>query len=250
VRLRAGVLGMAGLEWLTARPIAHRGLHDSTLGIVENTPSAVAAAIAAGYGIEVDLQITADGDAVVHHDDVLGRLTDGRDRLDALTAAELKRVAFHATTDRMLTLGELCDLVGGRATLLLELKSRFDWDHRLAIRAYTVLDGYRGPAAVMSFDPYLIVWISKLAPNLVRGIVAENRVPRVQRTSRVSYVRSITTARPRFVAYAVNDLPAIAPLLARCVLGLPLLTWTVRNEQQRQLAKRWADQMIFEGVRP
>jgi glycerophosphoryl diester phosphodiesterase len=242
---------MAGLEWLTAQPIAHRGLHDSTIGIVENTPSAVEAALSAGYGIEVDLQVTADGDAVVHHDEVLGRLTDGRSRLDALTVAELKRVPFHDTTDRMLTLGELCDLVGGRAALLLELKSRFDWNHRLAIRAYAVLDGYRGPAAVMSFDPYLIMWISKVAPNLVRGIVAEKRVPRgVQWMGRVNYVRSITTARPRFVAYAVDDLPAVAPLLARYVLGLPLLTWTVRDERQRQLAKRWADQMIFEGFRP
>src|SRR5437868_831934 len=144
---------MAGLDWLIARPIAHRGLHDPAAGIVENTPSAIAAAVAAGYGIEVDLQVTADGDAVVHHDAALGRLTEGSERLDALTAAQLGRVAFRATTERMLTIGELCDLVAGRAALMLELKSRYDGDRRLASRVAQVLASYPGPAAGMSFDP-------------------------------------------------------------------------------------------------
>ena len=105
----------ARLAWLTARPIAHRGLHDAARGIIENTPAAVRAAIAGNYGIEVDLQISADGEAMVHHDDALGRLTEGAGALDRFTAAALKRVPFRATADRMMTLGELCDLVGGRA---------------------------------------------------------------------------------------------------------------------------------------
>src|ERR1700704_5987768 len=100
---------MAGLDWLIARPVAHRGLHDAQKGVIENTPSAFAAAIAGGYGIECDLQISADGKAMGHPDDVLGRLTAGKGRLDALTAAELKRVAFKATADRMFTLADLCD---------------------------------------------------------------------------------------------------------------------------------------------
>src|SRR5947209_18092167 len=119
-------------EWLTARPIAHRGLHDAPSGVIENTPSAFRAAVAGGYGIECDLQISADGEAMVYHDDALGRLSDGKGRLDAMTAAELKRVPFRATADRMMTLGELCDFVAGRATLLLELKSPLAADRRLA----------------------------------------------------------------------------------------------------------------------
>ena len=114
------------LYWLIARPYAHRGLHDAKLGIIENTAGAVRAAIAANYGIEVDVQITADGEAMVHHDDVLGRLTEGEGRLDGLTAAALKRVPFRGSDERMMTLGELCDLVAGRVTMLVELKSRFD----------------------------------------------------------------------------------------------------------------------------
>jgi len=140
-------------EWLTARPIAHRGLHDAAAGVIENTASAFRAAVTGGYGIECDLQASADGEAMVYHDETLGRLTDGDGRLDRMPAAALKCIAFKATADRMLALGELCDLVAGRATLLLELKSRFDGDQRLARRTATVLAGYRGPVAAMSFDP-------------------------------------------------------------------------------------------------
>src|SRR5438034_8402778 len=114
---------VSSLDWLTARPVAHRGLHDAQKGIIENTPSAFQAAIAGDYGIECDLQISGDGEAMVHHDDALGRLTEGAGRLDAMTAAELKRVEFKGTADRMITLGELCDFVAGRAAMLIELKS-------------------------------------------------------------------------------------------------------------------------------
>jgi glycerophosphoryl diester phosphodiesterase len=246
---------MAGLDWLTARPIAHRGLHDAAVGIVENTRSSVEAAIAAGYAVEVDLQVTADGDAVVHHDESLGRLTDGQGRLDAFTAAELKRVAFHATADRMLTIADLCDLVGGRAALVLELKSRFDHDPRAISRIIQVLAAYAGPVAVMSFDPWQVAMLRARAPELVRGIVAQKRRRPSghdcgARNRRLAYLRDSAAARPQFIAYAVNDLPAAIPLLLRHVLRLPLLTWTVRNEPERRRAERWADQMIFEGFRP
>src|SRR5207342_2695718 len=112
--VRSGLTGPTMRDWLTARPIAHRGLHDAAAGIIENTASAFSAAVAGGYGIECDLQVSADGEAMVHHDDVLGRLTAGEGRLDALTAAELKRIPFNATGDRMITLTELCELVAGR----------------------------------------------------------------------------------------------------------------------------------------
>src|SRR5581483_2058192 len=141
---------MGSLDWLTIRPVAHRGLHDAAAGIIENTPSPVAAAIAGGYGIDVDLQITADGEAMVFHDRQLGRLIEGEARLDSLPAAELKRLPYIATSDRMMTLGELCELVAGRATLILELKSRFDPDPRLPLKVAEVLKGYAGPVAVMS----------------------------------------------------------------------------------------------------
>jgi glycerophosphoryl diester phosphodiesterase len=248
---------MPPLDWLTARPVAHRGLHDNTAGPIENTATAFAAAIGAGYGIECDIQISADGEAMVHHDDALGRLTDGQGRLSDMTAAALQAVAFKASRERMLTLGELCDLVAGGVTLLIEIKSRFDGDLRLAKRASTVLAGYRGPIALMSFDPAPIQALRTMAPSLVRGMVAERHyahaewgaLTRIQRF-RLAHLLHTPRTRPQFLAYAVKDLPAPAPLLARALLGLPILTWTVRTKAERKIAARWADQMIFEGFNP
>ena len=247
---------MAGLAWLTARPIAHRGLHDASAGVIENTASAFSAAIAGGYGIETDLQISADGEAMVHHDDALGRLTEGSGRLADMSAAEIKRVRFKSSADRILTLGELCDLVGGRAILVLELKSHFDSDRRLVQRCADVLMNYRGPVAVMSFDPSIIELVRWIAPHLTRGIVAErhyshhewDRFPVAEKRN-MAFLLHANRTRPHFVAYAVRDLPAVAPLIARAVFGRPLLTWTVRSDDDRRRA-RWADQIIFEGIRP
>jgi glycerophosphoryl diester phosphodiesterase len=245
------------LGWLTERPIAHRGLHDASAGFIENTATAFSAAVAAGYGIECDLQVSADGEAMVHHDDALGRLTEGSGALAAMNAAAIQAVRFKQTGDRILTLGELCDLVAGRAPLLIELKSRFDGDLRLVTRAAAVLARYQGPAALMSFDPAPIAALRSIAPALTRGIVAERHYAHAEwaglsaaQKFRLAHLLHAPSTRPQFVAYAVKDLPAPGPWVARTLLGLPLLTWTVRSEDDRRRAVRYADQMIFEGFRP
>jgi len=248
---------MPGLDWLTARPIAHRGLHDAAAGVIENMPSAFEAAIAGGYAIECDLQVSADGEAMVHHDATLGRLTESGGELRALNSAALKRVTFSATTDRMLALGELCDLVAGRVPLVVELKSRFDGEPRLAARTADVLCRYAGPAAAMSFDPSLVEALRASAPGLPRGVVAERwyedaewaALSAVQKQILGNLLHSFRT-RPHFIAYDIDALPALAPLAARYLFGLPLLTWTVRTAEQRGRAVRFASQMIFEGFRP
>ncbi len=251
---------MSALDWLIARPVAHRGLHDPAHGIIENTPSAFAAAIAGNYAIECDLQLAGDGEAMVHHDDTLGRLTEGSGRLDAMTADALKHAPFRHTADRMMTLSELCQFVASRVPLVIELKSRFDGDRRLVIKTAQVLAGYAGRAAVMSFDPAQIRALRAIAPELPRGLVAERRYRGPRQESRedgaaaetrraLAYLQQGVQSRPQFVAYAVKDLPATLPLAAH-VLGLPVLTWTVRSDEDRQRAARWADQIIFEGFRP
>jgi len=248
--------GGVGPRWLIARPVAHRGLHDGKQTI-ENTPSAFAAAIAGGYAIECDLQISSDGEAMIHHDEALGRLTEGSGRLDAMTAAELKRVPFKSGSDRMVTLGELCDLVSGRSTLVIELKSRFDGDRRLVARAAEVLSRYQGPAAVMSFDPLQMVALREIASRMLLGIVGE-RYPDASRQQRAwirarrdfVYTHRLLRMRPQFIAYGVSDLPSATTTLARKLLRLPILAWTVRNAMEREKAGRYADQMIFEGFRP
>jgi glycerophosphoryl diester phosphodiesterase len=157
----------------------------------------------------------------------------------------------------MITLGELCELAAGRVTLLIELKSRFDGDQRLVRRAAQVIAGYSGPAALMSFDPAPIATLRTIAPTLARGIVAESHY-RPHDWSELSsgtrralaYFQHALRTRPQFIAYSVKDLPATVPLVARTLFGLPLLTWTVRTDADRERAARFADQMIFEGFRP
>lgn len=248
---------MRAPAWLTARPVAHRGLHDAARGIIENMPAAAEAAIAGNFSIECDIQLTADGEAMVHHDDALGRLTEGNGALLEKTAAELKAVKFKGTPERMMLLGDLCALVNGRVPLVIEVKSHFDGDRKLVRRMAQVLAAYSGPAVGMSFDPDQVLALRETMPELPRGIIAQRnydddywkKLTPEQRQGML-YLRHAFRTRPHFVAYWVNQLPAPAPWIARNLFGLPLLTWTVRTPEQRARAARYADQMIFEGFVP
>ena len=248
---------MRAPDWLTARPVAHRGLHDAARGIIENMPAAAQAAVDGNFAIECDIQLTGDGEAMVHHDDELGRLTEGSGALLGKTAAELKAVKFRDTPERMMTLGDLCALVAGRVPLVIEAKSHFDGDRKLVARMAEVLASYRGPVAGMSFDPDQVLALRERMPALPRGIIAQRdydddywkKLTPEQRDSML-YLRHAFRTRPHFVAFWVNQLPAPAPWIARNIFGLPLLTWTVRTPEQRERAARHADQMIFEGFVP
>lgn len=244
----------SALQWLTTRPVAHRGLHDISAGVVENTASAFNAAIAGNYAIETDLQISADGEAMVHHDDALGRLAEGDAKLSTLPAAQIKAARFKVGGDRIMALSELCELVAGRVPLVIELKSNFNGDTRLATRAAAVLETYSGSAALMSFDPRPIEALRHIAPALPRGIVAmrryddEEELTPAQRRNLALFLHA-PRSRPQFIAYNGADLPAPVPTIAR-MLGLPVLTWTIRSETDRQRVLKYADQVIFEGFRP
>jgi glycerophosphoryl diester phosphodiesterase len=248
---------MRAPDWLTARPVAHRGLHDAARGIIENMPGAAKAAVAGNFSIECDIQLTADGEAMVHHDDALGRLTEGSGALLGMTAAELKAIKFMDTAERMMSLGDLCAVVDGRVPLVIEVKSHFDGDRILVARMAEVLRSYRGPAVGMSFDPDQVMALRELMPELPRGIIAETSYdvadwPETTAAQRrgMLHLRHGLRTRPHFVAYWIDELPALAPWIARNLFGCPLLTWTVRTTEQRAKATRLADQMIFEGFRP
>src|SRR6476469_7462683 len=236
--------------WLTARPVAHRGLHDAAHGVIENMPAAAQAAISGNFAVECDIQLSADGEAMVHHDDALGRLTEGSGALLDKTAAELKAVTFKDTPERMMSLGDLCSLVAGRVPLVIEVKSHFDGDRRLVKRMAHVLAAYSGPAVGMSFDPEQVMALRELIPGRARGIVAEREYtaeewPEASPAQRhgMTQLRHAFRTRPHFVAYWVNELPAAAPWITRNIFGLPLLPWTVRTPEQRARTARPAEQM-------
>jgi glycerophosphoryl diester phosphodiesterase len=243
------------LDWLTARPVAHRGLHGS--GIAENSLSAAAAAMAANYAIELDLQRSADGEVVVFHDETLDRLTAETGELSARSAAQLAAIKLKGTGDHIPRLAELLRLVAGKVPLVLELKSPWNGDTTLARTVAEQLMGYEGPVGVMSFDPDLVEALKVHAPGLPRGIVAERRYLHPHwkfltpaRKRHLGMLLHLWRTKPHFVAYAQFDLPAVAPWIARNILGMPLLTWTVRVERERERVARSADQIIFEHIRP
>ena len=238
--------------FITARPIAHRGLHDLSRGIVENTASAFAGAIAGGYAIECDLQLTRDGEAVVFHDDHLERLTEGRGMVKDLTVADMKGLAIRRSLDRVQTLGELLAQVQGQVPLVIEIKSHWDGDQRLAARTLEVLESYRGPHCLMSFDPDVVEALRRMSPGTIRGIVAErafdsyyDALPfRTQMELRC--FSHISRTQPDFVSFYFSDLPW-APVTALRATGMPVISWTIRSAGEAWTALRHSDQVTFEG---
>lgn len=247
---------MARFDWLTARPVAHRGYHDRTQGRIENTVSAVTAAVTRRFAVEIDLRLTADEEIVVFHDDTLDRLTEASGPVERLSLSALRATRLRDCNEPIPTFDEILEEVGGRTGLFLELKSNWSGDRRLERAVARALVGYAGPVAVMSFDPRAVSALRHLVPHLPRGLVAgrfasaeEHSLPPHHRFA-YRHLLSASIALPNFIAYEVEALPASAPLMFRHALGLPLLAWTVRTDAERAIAKRWADQMIFEGFDP
>lgn len=244
--------GKRAADFITARPIAHRGLHDIANGVVENTASAFAAAIAGGYAIECDLQLTRDGEAVVFHDDHLDRLTEGHGLVKDFTVAELKAIPVRHSQDRVQTLSELLAQVKGQVPLVIELKSHWDGDERLAARAIEVLKDYAGPYCLMSFDPDVIEAVRRRSPDTIRGIVAERATDSYYSTLPLARQLELRTfshverTRPDFLSFYFEELPW-APVTALRAAGLPVISWTIRSPQQAATARRCSDQITFEG---
>ena len=248
---------MADLDWLTARPVAHRGLHDPDRGPIENTLAAVRAAMAQDLSIEVDLQVSADGEAMVFHDHHLDRMTPESGPVFAKTADQLSDIAIIGTDETIPRLSDLLETVAGAVPLVLEVKSRWSTDLRIIDRIATLLANYDGPAAVMSFDPELVARCRKVMPNRPRGIIADGarnlavwgHATTMERFG-LRYFLHAPRTRPHFIAYDIRALPAFAPLIGKWLFGKPLLTWTVRNREHVDCGRRWADQLIFENLDP
>jgi glycerophosphoryl diester phosphodiesterase len=247
---------MAAPDWLTRRPIAHRGYHDVAAGRIENTLASAEAAIRHNFSIECDLQRTSDDRVVVFHDDTLDRLTNMAGPVERKPLAELRAASFRDGSAKIPTFEELLDLVDGRVPLVIELKSSFAGDRRLEAAAAAILAEYTGPAVVMSFDPASMSAMRHLAPALPRGMLGDRfraadwpALTVAQRWTYASFAMA-PLVLPSFVSYDVNALPASPPLALRHFFRLPLIAWTVRTSREREIARTWADQITFEGFDP
>jgi glycerophosphoryl diester phosphodiesterase len=238
------------------KPIAHRGLHNAKAGIIENSAPAFLAGLAKGYGLECDLQPAEDGTPMVFHDDTTDRLMDMRGRLDRLSVARLQAMHYAGQSEQMLTFAEYLDLCAGRGPLLVEIKSGWKQPKAGFLEGVAKLaKRYKGPLALMSFDPRVMAVLAELAPKIPRGIVAGKYEGKgwwledigEGRGLRLTDLLESGPAAPSFYAYHVKSLPTPVTRFVREVAGLPLFTWTVRTATDRKIAAQWADAPIFEG---
>lgn len=251
-------------SWLRTQPIAHRGLHDESKGIVENSLSAFRAAAEAGYPIELDVQLSKDGEAMVFHDPFLDRVTGVKGRVCDLTAAELERLHLEGTADPMPSLEQVFQQVGGRVPILIETKQLDYPVGPLEERVARLIVAYGQPVAIHSFSPDSLGWFAKHLPGVPRGQIAMDYAhagTSREYTSRGEVMLSglhkwaltnllrFRTANPSFISYDLNDLPRLSTTVARW-LGLPLLAWTVTTPEELARARQRADNVVFETIRP
>jgi glycerophosphoryl diester phosphodiesterase len=236
-------------------PVAHRALHDRAAGRPENSRDAVRAAVAAGYAIEIDVQLSADGQAMVFHDDDLDRLTDQTGPVRARTATELGAIRLTDAADGIPTLPEILALVAGRVPLLVEVKDQTG-DLSAGVgpleRAVaTALAGYAGPVALMSFNPHSVAALADLAPDVPRGLTTMTFDPEEwgltgARAAELSAIPDYDRVGASFVSHHWRDLsdPRIADLAAQ---GAGILCWTIRSPEAEATARKVAHNVTFEG---
>ena len=236
-------------------PITHRALHDVADGRPENSRAAIRAAIAAGYGIEIDVQRSSDGVAMVFHDYALKRLTGAEGSVQTRSAAALAATPLIGGDEGVPSFAEVLALVAGRVPLLVEIK---DQDGILGPRVGPLeqavaddLAGYRGPVAVMSFNPHAITAFGAAAPGVARGLItcgyeAEHwpALPAATREA-LAAIPDFDRVGASFISHDWHDLarPRVAELKAR---GVPVLCWTIRSPAEEAQAREVADNITFE----
>jgi glycerophosphoryl diester phosphodiesterase len=235
---------MKDLSWLTAQPVAHRGLHDMNHEVWENTLSAFRRAIEAGYAIECDLQYASDAVPVIFHDDDMERLCKITGDVRGRTSGELSMLAVGGTQDRVPTLRQLLDLTAGKVPLVLELKGRKDDDEGFAASVLEVLEDYRGPVALMSFDVWLLKDLKELDCPWPVGLTAEGTRPEEFFAHDEAMQLGLD-----FISYCNAHLPN-SFVTAQRQRGIPVITWTVRDEAAMRHTYAHAEQITFEGFDP
>jgi glycerophosphoryl diester phosphodiesterase len=236
-------------------PIAHRALHDASKGIFENCRSAIIAAIEHGYAIEIDLQLSSDGRAMVFHDDTLDRLTDKRGDVSEYTAAELSQIKVGSGQDVIQPLEDILHLIDGRVPLLIELKDQSrqlsQTDGRLEQATIDALSLYHGPVAVMSFNPHMIATMAQLSSELPLGLTTGGFMDPTwgidaERVAYLSQIADFDPTRYSFVSHFALELaaPCIQTLKEQ---GVAMFTWTIRSPEAEAIARQTVDNITFEG---
>ncbi|MGR3660856.1 MAG: glycerophosphodiester phosphodiesterase family protein [Paracoccaceae bacterium] len=239
-------------------PLAHRGYYDVASGCPENSIAAFGAAIENGYGMELDVQISADGRAMVFHDYDLARLTGNQGVVQQHSAHALGELTLLGSDEKIQTLENVLKAVAGRAPLLIEIK---DQDGALGANVGALekavakaLNAYQGPVAVISFNPHSVIAFAEYAPDTPRGLAtgdfSENIWPQIpeETRNRLRDIPDLKRSGASFISHKVSDLerPLVQSIKAS---GMPVLCWTVTSQEVEDTARRCADNITFEGYR-
>ena len=242
-----------------ARPIAHRGLHNIDKGIAENSATAFELAIERGYGIECDLQLSSDGEAMVIHDDVLDRVAEAKGRVREMTANDIAKIKLSGSSagDRTLYFAELLALVDGRVPVAVEIKAQHDGRNDELVRfAVTVAATYKGLLAFISFDPNILALLRKHGFKGPTGIIVERlqsemALKHLTAWQRFAMRNLLHHFQTRFDLIACSHMALTMPSIRLFrALGFPVLTWTIKNEQEEIRARPHCDQIAFEEYSP
>jgi glycerophosphoryl diester phosphodiesterase len=242
------------------RPIAHRGLHDRERGIIENSSSALEAAIAGGYGVECDVQLSSDGVPFMFHDDDFERLTSATGRSDAMPIAEVQKLVLtdSAGVETPQRFTQFLAQIAGRTQLQIELKQQADTARtaKLASAVAAALQGYSGPYTIESFDPRLLAALRNAGVNAPLGIITyaydeptwDNHISGWRKFV-LRHLLHWPWTRFNFISCRNLSLylPMVRLLHAR---GMEVTSWTITSEQAARAALRASDQIVFEGFLP
>ncbi|MCJ8509003.1 glycerophosphodiester phosphodiesterase [Rhizobium lemnae] len=232
-------------DWIKDVPVAHRGYHDQNKKVWENTLSAFSRAVEAGFAIECDIQLSSDSVPMVFHDHTLERLCGIAGDVREKSAAELGLLSVGGTGDKVPRLRQMLDLVKGKVPLVIELKGRTEEDDDgFAEAVLEVLEGYQGKVALMSFDHHLLFALKKAGSPFPVGLTAEGNDP-----DKFFEHDEAMQAGLDFISYRWAHLPN-GFVEAQRSRGIPVITWTVRDENARTHTYTHADQMTFEGFDP
>jgi glycerophosphoryl diester phosphodiesterase len=241
-------------DFLT-KPIAHRALHDVTDGRPENSRAAIRAAIKAGYAIEIDLQLSRDGQAMVFHDDMLDRLTMETGPINQRSSTELAHIPLRGGREKIPTLKQVLKLVDGRVPLLIEIKDQQGelgpTDGKLEAATAQALADYEGPVAVMSFNPYSVIVMARLMPHIPRGLTTSSFDPADWQPiapaicDRLREIPDYDHAKAAFISHQASDLtrPRVAELRHA---GATILCWTITSPEAEAKAREYAQNITFE----
>ncbi|MBO7402603.1 MAG: glycerophosphodiester phosphodiesterase [Lachnospiraceae bacterium] len=231
---------------------AHRGLHTQDKSVPENSLTAFDRACSHGYGIELDIQLSKDGQIVVFHDDILGRVCGVEGRVDDYTYEELQQFRLCGSEEKIPLFSEVLACVNGRTPLIVELKDGPRNDE-LCAKALAMLREYKGEFCIESFQPYIVGWFRKNAPDIFRGQLSSyakdlNGGKVTPATWALANMLVNVISRPQFMAYNVV---CKSPLAKLCkLLGAVTVVWTVRPTNDIAKITKENDCVIFEFYEP